>query len=160
MSLSDLSSVASVIIGVAVLASLVYLSLQIRQNAEHARALIQQGRIDRIASQQLRLADADLSSAWLVANGVAATPQAVQQRQFQQQCIAYYIGWDDTLSQYDEGLVSEEQFVRFRQQMVGMFRASPAIRTFFDGSPLMDGSDRLQTFVRELLAKADPMTAG
>ena len=57
MSLSDLASIGSLISGVAVLVSLVYLSLQIRQNARHSQALIQQGRAARIADTALRLAE-------------------------------------------------------------------------------------------------------
>jgi len=44
MSLSDLAAIGSLISGVAVLISLIYLSQQIRQNTKHSRAIIQQGR--------------------------------------------------------------------------------------------------------------------
>src|SRR6185369_7999739 len=57
MTLSDLASIGSLVSGVAVLVSLVYLSLQIRQNARHSKALIQQGRAARIADTALRLAE-------------------------------------------------------------------------------------------------------
>jgi hypothetical protein len=49
MSLSDLASISNLVSSVAVLASLVYLAQQIRQNTKHTRTLIQQGR--SIASQ-------------------------------------------------------------------------------------------------------------
>lgn len=154
MSLSDLASIGSLVSGIAVLVSLVYLAQQTRQNSKHTRALIQQGRLERITDQQMRLADGDLAAAWLIANGVEATPAAVQRRQFQQQCVAYYVGWDDTLSQYDEGLVSEEQFARFRGQMVNLLRASPGMRAYFGSNPLSVSADRLQTFVAGLLDEA------
>jgi hypothetical protein len=41
MSLSDLASIGSFVSGAAVLVSLVYLRLQIRQNTRHSQALIQ-----------------------------------------------------------------------------------------------------------------------
>ena len=42
MNLSDLSSIASLVSGIAVVVSLVYLAQQIRQNTKHSQALIQQ----------------------------------------------------------------------------------------------------------------------
>jgi hypothetical protein len=92
MSLSDLAAIGSLISGVAVLISLIYLARQMRQNTKHTRALIQQGRVERISNQQLKFAESDLAASWLVANGIKATPEAVQQRQFEQQCIVYFFG--------------------------------------------------------------------
>ena len=53
MTLSDLSSIVGVISGLAVLGSLVYLSLQVRQTERNQRALMNQGVINRI-SENLR----------------------------------------------------------------------------------------------------------
>jgi hypothetical protein len=47
MSLSDLASIGSLASGVAVLVSLVYLSLQVRQSDKNQRALINQGTVTR-----------------------------------------------------------------------------------------------------------------
>ena len=55
MSLSDLAAIGSLISGVAVLISLIYLARQMRQNTKHTRALIQQGRVERISNQLGRL---------------------------------------------------------------------------------------------------------
>jgi hypothetical protein len=49
MSLSDLSSVSSLVSGMAVLVSLVYLSLQVRQTERNQRALMNQGIITRVS---------------------------------------------------------------------------------------------------------------
>ena len=47
MTLSDLASIGSLISGTAVLVSLVYLSLQVRQTERNQQASIRQGRINR-----------------------------------------------------------------------------------------------------------------
>jgi hypothetical protein len=158
MSLSDLAAIGSLISGVAVLISLIYLARQMRQNTKHTRALIQQGRVERISNQQLKFAESDLAASWLVANGIKATPEAVQQRQFEQQCIVYFVGWDDTFSQYQEGLVSEEQFARFREQMVRMLRANPGTCTFFKTAPVARGDGKLQAFVAALIDEAEAVS--
>jgi hypothetical protein len=61
MSLSDLASLGSLVSGVAVLISLVYLSLQVRQAEKNQRSLMQQGRADRASDAALRLAEGDLT---------------------------------------------------------------------------------------------------
>jgi len=155
VTLSDLASIGSLVSGAAVLVSLVYLAQQIRQNTKHTRAQIQQGRIQRITEQQLAFAQADLSAAWLAASGQEATPEAIRDRQFRQQCIILYVGWDDTLAQYHDGLVSEEQFARFRRQMILMLKMSPAARAFFANNEMGGSDDRLAAFVAGLLADAE-----
>ena len=47
MSLPDLASIGSLVSGVAVLLSLVYLAQQTRQNSKHTMALIHQGRVEQ-----------------------------------------------------------------------------------------------------------------
>lgn len=47
MSLSDLASIGTLVSGLAVLASLIYLSMQVRQSAKHQRALMDQGTVTR-----------------------------------------------------------------------------------------------------------------
>lgn len=159
MTLSDLASIGSLVSGIAVLVSLVYLAQQIRQSTKHTRAQIQQGRIQRITEQQLAFAQTDLSAAWLAASGQDPTPAAIRDRQFRQQCIVLYVGWDDTLAQYHDGLVSDEQFVRFRRQMVVLLQASPAARGFFSTHQMGGKDDRLAAFVTGLLAEADAGSA-
>jgi len=53
MTLSDLASIGSLVSGIAVLVSLVYLAQQTRQNSKHTRALIQQGRAIQSADMPL-----------------------------------------------------------------------------------------------------------
>ena len=61
MSLSDLASLGSIVSGFAVLVSLVYLSLQVRQAERNQRALMQQGRANRVSDNSFRVAEPGLS---------------------------------------------------------------------------------------------------
>jgi hypothetical protein len=56
MTLSDLASIGSLVSGLAVLLSLVYLSLQVRQTERNQRALMNQGAITRVTDILLGLA--------------------------------------------------------------------------------------------------------
>jgi hypothetical protein len=131
MTLSDLASVATVISGVAVLGSLIYLGLQTRQNTRHIKALLWQGAADRGVSLNLALADADLVKAFIARNGGTATQEAIEQRQFHLQCIAHYVQFEDMFSQWEDDLMTEERFARYRSTMVAMLREHPANRRFF-----------------------------
>src|SRR5690348_18217117 len=71
MTLSDLASLGSFISGFAVLVSLIFLYFQLRQISEQVnqternqRALMQQGRANRVTDTTLRLAETEMSSVW------------------------------------------------------------------------------------------------
>ena len=61
MTLSDLASIGSFVSGVAVLVSLVYLSIQVRQAERNQRALMNQGVVTRAADMLTWMAQPDIS---------------------------------------------------------------------------------------------------
>jgi hypothetical protein len=65
MSLSDLASLGSLVSGIAVLVSLIYLALQVQQAEKNQRALMQQGRATLFADVQLRLAEPTLAAVYV-----------------------------------------------------------------------------------------------
>ena len=155
MSLSDISAVSSSISGIAVLVSLVYLALQTRQNSKHTRALIQQGRVERIVNASLMMAEPELVAAWIVGNDTEATPEAVKQLQFTLQCRVYLNSWDDSVTQYHQGLVSEEQFNRFCGQVSSLVATSPGLRRFLTQGRFIGENNALQKFVAQMLADSE-----
>ena len=155
MTLSDFATFSTAISGLAVTASLIYLALQTHQAAKHTKALILQGRLERISYNSLEMADPDLAKAWLVSNGVAATPEAITERQFTQQCFAYYIGMEDTFAQYADGLVSEAQFKRFRERMVNLMKTAPGFRAFITQRQKAEIMDSFGEFIGGLIAQSD-----
>ena len=86
MSLSDLASLGSFASGVAVTVSLIYLIIQTRQNVRHTRALIQQGATARTTQIALSQTDAANAAAFLAANGVDPTQEAIRRMQFAMMC--------------------------------------------------------------------------
>lgn len=158
MTLSDFASIATVISGVAVLVSLIYLSLQTRQNTRHTRALLWQGAAERGVNLSLALADEKLAAAFIKQNGETPTPDAIAERQFSLQCTALYIQYDDMFTQWDDGLVSEEQFLRSRASIVRTLAAYPATREFFVrrvAASTMPESG-FTAFLREVIAETGP----
>jgi hypothetical protein len=138
MSLSDLASIGTLASSVAVFVSLIYLGLAMRQNAKHTRALIHQGRIERIMDSQLRAAEPALAAAIIAGNGGEPTPDAILRHQFNIYCWAVFMSMEDTFAQHAEGLIGDEQFKHLRRGLAGAM-SQPGVRAFFcaraDGSP-------------------------
>jgi hypothetical protein len=61
MSLSDLASIGSFVSAVAVVVTLAFLTLQMRQTNRNQRALMQQGRSARVADSVLKTAEPAMS---------------------------------------------------------------------------------------------------
>jgi len=64
MSLSDLAALGSLVSGLAVLGSLIYLSVQVRQATKHQRSLMMQGRATRTMELAFRRSEPSFASAW------------------------------------------------------------------------------------------------
>ena len=113
MSLADLAALGSFVSGVAVLISLVYLSLQIRQNTKHSRALIQQGRAARIADTALRLAEFPDAEGFDKCFEGRADVTAGEVRRFLQVARAVFISAEDSYFQHRQGLLDDIAFESF-----------------------------------------------
>jgi hypothetical protein len=61
VSIEDIYYVSQIISVVAVIASLIYLSLQVRQTERNQRAMMQQGRADRVSDAVMRTSDPQMS---------------------------------------------------------------------------------------------------
>ena len=157
MTLSDIATFSTAISGLAVTASLIYLALQTHQNAKHTRALIQQGRVNGIVTQYIDMADADLAAAHIVGNGGIATPDEIRRRQFWLECVGTLVRLDDTFSQHEEGLVSDDQFARSRAHMVRLLM-EPGVRKYFVETFArgdLGASTKFQKFISQLLAETE-----
>ena len=110
MTLSVLASIGSFVNGIAVLASLVFLTLQIRQANKNQRAIIQQGRATRIADFLLHVIEPSLLPAWSA--GLRGDRAIGPDRHFQFMYIARarFISFEDSFLQRRNGLMEEGAF--------------------------------------------------
>ncbi len=137
----------------AVAGSLIYLGLQTHQAAKHTRALILQGRVERVLNHHLAIADSDLVTAWIIENGDTPTEENIRHRQFWLQGMAYDLSWEDTFAQYEAGLLGAEQFADFRAHIVTFLKA-PALHRYFADRPLAArGPTKFHRFIDQLLAE-------
>jgi len=148
MSLSDLASLGSFVSGFAVLISLIYLALQVRQTERNQQISIRHSRVSRTVELHLALADPALADAWLHGSG---SPQEITQTelsQFINLCRALCFHFEDSFYQREEGLLNDAAFetvvagVRFLSRSPG-FRAAWGITRPNFGGRFLDFMDRL-----------------
>jgi hypothetical protein len=110
MSLSNLASLGSFVSGFAVLISLIYLALQVRQTERNQQISIRHSRVSRTVELHLALADPALADAWLHGSG---SPQEITQTelsQFINLCRAHFFHFEDSFYQREEGLLNDDAF--------------------------------------------------
>jgi hypothetical protein len=110
MSLSVLASLGSFVSGFAVLISLIYLALQVRQTERNQQISIRHSRVSRTVELHLALADPGVADAWLHGWG---SPQAITQTelsQFINLCRALFFHFEDSFYQREEGLLNDDAF--------------------------------------------------
>ena len=151
MSLSDLASLGSFVSGAAVLVSLVYLSLQIRQNSRHTRALIHQGRIDRLFDMNLRLFD---SPNFEIAGRGAACDQSMTEAEtmrFRSFLQAIFISFEEGYQHHCDGLVSADTWEAITANLKRII-SRPGNRAYWTTAKSDHGSSFV-VFVDGLLAE-------
>jgi hypothetical protein len=113
MTLSDIASIGSLVSGMAVLISLVYLSLQFRQTERNQQASIRQGRINRAV--ELVTARMLPSVAEAVSNGIDGDQNLTAQQLalFVSYADGYFLHAEDTYYQHKVGLLNEAAFATF-----------------------------------------------
>jgi len=125
MSLSDLASLGSFVSGVAVLISLIYLALQVRQAEKNQQSLMQQSQSDRVCAMLIRNAEPDLAEVYRKGlSGEELTE--VELVQFSSLFRAQMISRQDTFLQHERRLTSEPVFHTMRMTTRDAMRAPGA----------------------------------
>jgi len=127
MTLSDLASIGNLVSGIAVLISLVYLSLQVRQTERSQRALMQQGRANRVTDTTLRLAEAEMSSVWCRARRGDENLTSEELNQYMLMCRAGFLSGEDSFLQHLSGQLDSTAFKSFVAGARSYF-TSPGLR--------------------------------
>lgn len=124
MTLAELASIGNFVSGCAVLVSLVFLTLQIRQTNKNQRAIIQQGRAARIADFLLHVAEPSLLPAWSA--GLRGDREIDPDRYFQFMYIARarFVSFEDSFLQSQSGLMENGVFLGHTNAFRAVFNAA------------------------------------
>ncbi|MGA9335861.1 MAG: hypothetical protein WBV39_16385 [Rudaea sp.] len=110
MELATLASIANVIGSIAVVISLVYLSLQIRQSARNQRSIMDRGRSQQVGDWLQSIARAD--TAELVLRGHAGDPtlDATELHRYLWCMYPLFLHFEDSYFQHRDGMIGEGQY--------------------------------------------------
>ncbi len=169
MTLEDTYFISQIIAAVAIIASLIFVGLQLRQSERVQRGAMHQARADRIISMQSFHAQPHVAAArvkWMTA---PETITAEELQILEAACRSSMINFEDIHWQAATGLIDEAS-VRRTAFVTRIFFAGPAQRAWWslnkksfepdfvalmereilDPQPMMDFSNRHQTWLKEV----------
>ena len=130
MSLSDWASIGSLVSSIAVLISLIYLALQVRQAERNQQASIRQGRATRVVDIILAAGEPSFAEALPKGTIGAKDITPAEFGQFTAIYGAFLASAEDTFLQHNEGLLSEAVFVSFSESWRQTL-AQPGVRALW-----------------------------
>ena len=153
MALSDLASIGSLVSGVAVLGSLIYLALQVRQTDRNQQASIRHGRITRVVDMLLARSDPGVAEAWR--RGMQNPDETTQTElsQFLTLCTAMFAHLEDSFYQHEEGLLNEDAFA-FALSGTRSMAGYPGFRVAWKSNVRRLHAGRFRDFMDGIIARA------
>jgi hypothetical protein len=147
MSLADLSAIGSIVSGLAIATTLIFLLIQTRQAYHHAKALMQQGRTARTVELLMRVSEPRRSSIIVRADSGDLTLTASEVYSYLRLCSSFFWNFEDSYLQFRAGTLDR---VGWQSDLAALrqFATSPAnraawslVRDYSSGpyQALMDG---------------------
>ncbi len=140
MTLLDLASIGSFISGVAVLVTLAFLVVQMRQANRNQRALMQQMRSARTVETQLKASEPYVAEVMNRAFANDVTMDDTQVRAFLTICIASVTNWEDSFFQHRSGAMDAASFAS-DVAVLKVFASTPAFRAIWPTMRDLFGED-------------------
>jgi hypothetical protein len=131
MTLSQLADIGEILGGVAVVASLVYLAIQIRQNTRTVRSSTLHQNTDLWNAMFLRLAEPDAAEAYV--SGMSANPdiRPLHYTQFFFICRAMFIAFENQYFQMQQGVLDPETYAGYQRSISTQFLAFRGFRVWW-----------------------------
>jgi hypothetical protein len=151
MSLQDLANLGEGIGGIAVLISLVYLALQIRQNTRTIQSTAFQQVVDSFSQISLAVGlDRGLTEVFMRANQVGLSAlDPVDQAQMRFVLLSFFRRAESAFFHSQQGTLDMESWEGIRESLKGMLQG-PAVREFWEGNAGVYNS-RFRAFVESEL---------
>jgi hypothetical protein len=128
MSLTDLAALGSLVSGLAVLGSLIYLNIQTRQATKHQRSLMMQGRAARTIDLANRLTDPSVAAAWAKSNREPDSLSDAELVQVFSLANANLLSFEETWLEYREGLLPKATEEVTANRLAEVFSLFPIYR--------------------------------
>jgi hypothetical protein len=119
MSLSDLASIGSFVSGVAVLASLIYLALQVRQNTHAHRVTAHQDRLTFLRDFLGRIADPSVAAVYLRGLSADGALTEVEFTRYRALMHSWFLGMAEIVWLHERGVLDEDRFAGSMEALRG-----------------------------------------
>jgi hypothetical protein len=156
MTLEDIYFISQIIAAVAIVASLIFVGLQIRQSDRIQRAVMHQARADRIIGVFRNAAEPHMLAASAKATLSPETMSVEEILSLRAGIMALVLNLEDQLWQHKQGLLDEQSVQRTKHAGARMM-ASPAMRAMWQMMRPGLFKDQVETFEREIINTV-PMT--
>ena len=157
MTLADLSSLGSFISGLAVIITLIFLLLQMRQSDKNQKALLQQGRSARVTELILKRTDPELSRALTRGLHADLTIEGFQVESINAFFAALFWSIEDSFLQYRAGLLLSTSWETDAATLRGFFSVPACRVAWVMNRDLMSGDYR--NYVDALMRDIKPRAA-
>ncbi len=150
MTLQDLGALGELVGGIAVIASVLYLAIQIRHGLNGYRSTMTQEVTSHFSRMQLEIAKSpELLAAWDKAErGESLTP--LEQRAVLQVVSSYMIGFENLFIQYKSGMLGEDAYLARRVVIKHVLACTGALE-WWQASGASQHSDEFSNEVNSLL---------
>jgi len=134
MTLSQLADIGQFLSGIAVVASLVYLAIQIRQNTRTVRGSTLHQNTDLWISVFLRLTEPSAARAYVA--GMTASPgiKPLHYTQFFFICRAMFLAYENQYYQMRQGVLDRETYAAYQRSISAQFLAFRGFRVWWQQS--------------------------
>jgi hypothetical protein len=151
MTLEQTFYLSQSIASVAVIASLIYLAMQVRYAERSQRGMMQQGRANRVSQAALTVASPELARVWQ--KGMAGDADLTREEctQWMNICRSLFLSGEDSFLQYKAGLLAPAAFDSYVAG-VHQFMASSGLRAAWKLSAGQFGGE-FRNFVTGMLEK-------
>jgi len=131
MTLSDLANIAEIVGSIAVVISLGYLAIQVRQNTKSVRNSTLQSNTALWSSLLTNLAEPGIVEAY--AAGISGTPDTrpLQYTQFFLICRGLFVAFENQYYQFREGALDQETYEGYERAISQQLLAFPGFRLWW-----------------------------
>jgi hypothetical protein len=155
MSLSDLASLGSLVSGLAVVVSFVFLALQIRQSNANQRSLMQQARTAQMMAIYMKMSEPYLSELQVRAEKPDGQWDPVAIQSYFRIWGAWFRQYENNYLQFKAGTLDPASWAG-DVATIRYLLSSPAVRTAWRTERLMIGSGQFRDVIDDLMASTPP----
>lgn len=134
MTLSDLADIAEIVGGIAVVVSLIYLAVQVRQNTKSIRDSTLQANTALWSSVLVSLSGPELVKAYAVGMSGKTDIKPMQYTQFFLICRCLFVAFENQYYQYRQGALDRETYRGYERSMSQQLLSFPGFRVWWQQS--------------------------